>query len=68
MDGDRIARVAARIEAAVRRIEVAAGRPSSGAVRQAEDDPELVRKYQALRREAETALTQLDQVIGSIER
>ncbi len=61
MDGERIARAAARIEAAARRIDAAASRP--GADR---DQPELAQKYQMLRTEAEAALAELDQVIGAL--
>ena len=60
MEGDRIARAAARIEAAARRIEAAAARPAGG-------DPELNRKYQALRTETGAALADLDRLIGSLE-
>ena len=50
----------ARIEAAARRIEAAAARPTGG-------DPELNRKYQALRTETGAALADLDRLIGSLE-
>ena len=62
MDGDRIARAMARIEAAAQRIEAAARRPAgdSGA-------PELARRYQALRSEAGAALADLDRLIGTLE-
>ena len=66
MDGDRIARAVARIEAAAGRIEAAAGRPVAS--RQAPDDPELAGKYEALRSEAGAALAELDRLIGSLER
>lgn len=62
MEGDRIARATARIEAAARRIEAAAQRPASS-----EGDPELERKYLILRSEAGDALTELDRLIGSLE-
>ena len=62
MDGDRIARAMARIEAAARRIEAAAARPASGG-----GDPELALKYETLRGEAGAALAELDRVIGSLE-
>jgi hypothetical protein len=61
MEGDRIARATARIEAAARRIEAAAQRPAGGG------DPELARKYQTLRSEAGEALAELDRLIGSLE-
>lgn len=63
MDGDRIARAAARIEAAARRIDAAASRSAAD-----RGHPELARKYQLLRNEAEAALVDLDQVIGALER
>ena len=63
MEGDRIARATARIDAAIRRIEAAAGR---SAIRDA--DPELARKHEALRSEAGAALAELDRLIGSLER
>ena len=62
MEGDRIARATARIEAAARRIEAAAQRPASGS-----GDPELEYKYRALRSEAGAALAELDRLIGSLE-
>ena len=61
MSGDRIARALARIETAASRIEAAA--PLAGA-----SDPELARKYEALRLETGRALTELDQLIGQFER
>lgn len=67
MDGDRIARALARIEAAAGRIEAAA-RPSALAVERAGADPELADKYQTLRREAGAALADLESLIGSLER
>ena len=62
MDGDRIARATARIEAAARRIEAAAQRPASS-----EGDAELERKYLVLRGEARDALAELDRLIGSLD-
>jgi hypothetical protein len=61
MDGERIARAMARIEAAAQRIEAAARRPASGG------DPELAARYEALRSEAGAALADLDRLIGSLE-
>ena len=61
MDGDRIAQAMARIDAAARRIELAAAQPPTGG------DPELARKYEALRAEAGAALAELDRVIGTLE-
>ena len=71
MDGERIERAIARIEAASRRIEAAAARPAlsmSPAPLSPADDPELQRKYEALRNEAGTALAELDRLLGAIER
>ena len=65
MDGDRIERAIARIEAASQRIEAAASRPAPSlgpAV-----DPELERKYEALRSEAGAALAELDRLLGALE-
>jgi hypothetical protein len=62
MEGDRIARALARIEAAAGRIEAAAQAPSG-----ASGDPELAHKYQALRIETGAALAELDRLIGSLE-
>lgn len=63
MDGDRIARALARIEAAAGRIEAAA-QPCG----EAGGDPELARKYANLRHETATALAELDGLIGSLGR
>jgi hypothetical protein len=65
MAGDRIAQALARIKAATGRIEAAAGTPPA---RDEGGDPELSRKYQALREEAGAALAGLDQLIGSLDR
>jgi hypothetical protein len=65
MEGDRIARATARIEAAALRIEAAAQRPPGD--RGGDGDPELSRKYDALRSEAGEALAELDRLIGSLE-
>ena len=62
MAGDRIAQALARIEAAAGRIEAAASAPPSGA-----GDPELTRKYAALRSEAGAALAELDRLIETLE-
>ena len=62
MEGDRIARAVARIEAAARRIEGAANRPASTA-----SEPQLARRYATLRDEAGAALAELDRVIGSLD-
>jgi len=63
MEGDRIARAAARIEAAARRIEALAGRPAI-----ARSDSELDQRYRALRAEAGEALVGLDRLIESLDR
>jgi hypothetical protein len=62
MAGDRIAQALARIDTAAGRIEAAARRPAPSAA-----DPKLVRKYEALRREAGAALAELDRVIGALD-
>ncbi len=59
MEGDRIAKALARIEAAAGRIEAAAARPTAG-------DSELARRHEALRTEAGAALADLDRLIGRI--
>ena len=60
MDGERIARALARIDAAARRIEAAAQPGAS-------DHGEVHARYQALRTEAGAALAELDALIGSLE-
>ena len=55
MDGDRISRALARIEAASRRIEDAGARPSSAAP--PAGDADLERRHAVLRSEAGAALT-----------
>jgi hypothetical protein len=55
----------ARIEAASRRIEAAAARPALPV--SSAGDPELQRKYDALRNEAGTALAELDRLLGALE-
>jgi len=62
MEGDRIVRATARIEAAARRIEAAAVRPAGG-----NGDAELAARYHALRSETGAALAELDSLIGSLE-
>ena len=62
MEGDRIARATARIDAAMGRIEVAAVRPPAGG------DPELARKHEALRTATGAALAELDRLIEVLER
>ena len=66
MEGERILRALSRIEAAAARIERAADQrpPSSDGA----GDPELERKYHALRSEAGAALAELDLLIGGLER
>jgi hypothetical protein len=65
MEGERILRALSRIEAAAARIERAALQrsPSSGG----DGDPELERKYHALRSETGAALAELDRLIGGLE-
>ena len=65
MDGERIGRAIARIEAAAQRIGAAASRPTPTAA--PAGDPELERKYAALRNEAGAALAELDRLLGAIE-
>jgi hypothetical protein len=65
MEGERILRALSRIEAAAARIERAADqRPPSS---DGPGDPELERKYNALRSEAGNALAELDRLIGALE-
>ena len=71
MDGERISRALARIEAAANRIEAAAQAPArphaNGATASPEPaDSELAGKYNALRSEAGAALAELDRLIGSL--
>ena len=63
MDGERISRALARIEAAASRIEAAAQAPAGSKA-----DSELAGKFHALRSEAGAALAELDRLIGSLER
>lgn len=64
MDGDRISRALARIEAAASRIEAAAQAPAGSS----SADTDLADRYHALRREAGAALAELDGLIGALER
>jgi hypothetical protein len=64
MDGDRIRKALARIEAASQRIEAAAARP----IASAGGDSEIERRHAALRRETGAALQELDRLIGGLER
>jgi len=61
MDGDRIARALARIEAAASRIE-AAGYTGAGG------DPLMEARYIALRKEADFALSEVDRLIEALEK
>ncbi len=63
MDGERISRALARIEAAAGRSETAARQPAGSS-----PDPELAGKYQALRQDAGAALADLDRLIETLER
>jgi hypothetical protein len=66
MEGERILRALSRIEAAAARIERAASsHPRSPG---SNGDPELERKYNALRSETGAALSELDRLIGALER
>jgi len=60
MEGDRIARALARIEAASARIEAAAARGAAS-------DPALQARYDRLRDEAEHALAEVDALIRALE-
>ncbi|MGB3796932.1 MAG: hypothetical protein WA957_11580 [Alteraurantiacibacter sp.] len=59
MEGDRVTRALARIEAASTRIEAAAAhRPQS--------DPALQARYDRLRQQAESALAEVDALIETL--
>ncbi len=60
MEGDRIARALARIEAASARIEAAASQRASA-------DPAVQARYDRLRSEAEHALAEVDALIEALE-
>jgi RecB family exonuclease len=62
MERDRIQQALARIEAAAARIEVAA-RPD----RSPAPEPDLVRKHEALKREAWAALAEIDTLIEAMD-
>ena len=63
MEDERISRALARIEAAARRVEAAASRmPTS------KPDPDLVARHEKLKAEASAALTEMDRLIGTLER
>jgi hypothetical protein len=62
MVNERTAEALARIEAAARRIESAATKPA------VVEDADLARRYQALHTQTRAALTELEQLIGSLER
>ena len=61
MASERMAEALARIEAATRRIEVAAAKTPSPA------DADLQRRYEALHAQTRAALTELEQLIGTLE-
>jgi hypothetical protein len=65
MDGNRITKAIARVEAASRRIEAAAARPATASTDGS--DPELQSKYEALRGETGAALAELDRLLGALE-
>lgn len=65
MEGERIQRALARIEAAAARIDRASSqRPLDSSPG---GDPELEQKYQDLRNEAGAALAELDRLLGALE-
>ncbi len=64
MDGERISRALARIEAAASRIEAA----TRASARPQPDGTYLAAKYQTLRTETGAALAELDRLIGSLEQ
>lgn len=61
MVNERTAEALARIEAAASRIEAAAKKP------EAPSDADLARRYEALHAQTRAALTELEQLIGSLE-
>lgn len=63
MDGERISRALARIEAAASRIEAA----TQASAKSRPDGSYLAVKYQTLRNETGAALAELDRLIGSLE-
>lgn len=66
----RIQRAIARIEAAAERIAAAANRPVAPAPpppAPAANDDDLVRRHEALKREAWAALAEIDGLIGTLE-
>ena len=64
MDGERISRALARIEAAANRIEAA----TQASAKAPPDGSYLAIKYQTLRTETGAALAELDALIGSLDR
>jgi len=62
MDGERISRALARIDAAASRIEQVARAPAGSPA-----DGDLADKYHALRTETGAALAELDRLIGALE-
>ena len=66
MNGDRIARALARIEAAAGRID-AAGRNRASNDPTLETKPDLDLKYAALRDETAGALAEIDRLIAGLE-
>lgn len=79
MDGDRIARAMARIEAAAGRIEAAEPLPATSRARPdslskgsatdlfLQDNSELEARYAALQSEARHALAEIDRLIAELE-
>lgn len=66
MEDERIASALARIEAAANRIEAAASAPIASS-NDITPDPQLIQRYENLRREARSALAELDGLIESLE-
>jgi hypothetical protein len=62
MEGERSARALARIEAAMRRIEVVAQHPPVSG------NSEIEKRYRDLWTSANAALSEIDGLIGAIER
>lgn len=71
MDGDRIARAMARIEAAAGRIEAAEPRSAANMLVSSDlaagDNSDLEAKYAALKEEARHALAEIDRLIAELE-
>ena len=68
MEGDRISRALARIEAAAARIERAAASPSPSSEADAAEIRALEQRHAALRKEATLAMAEIDALIGAVDR